>query len=1017
MRKWIYDKYLGNEWNIIFEINKGKKIICFGAGSATYYVPEILPKGIKIDYFLDNNKTLWGISLNNSIVKNPNSIKKEKKGTFIILIVSQHAMSIKHQLIEFGLKENIDFYDIYTTFEKFFRMQKVAFQADRLLNFINTIPLKSLNCPTIKNKKIGVVAACGHMGMPMFHDIALFLLLNYNGYSAELIMDNTYTCENFTMYEGASQDIKCITDEIISYLKNKFDHLIIRFIDETKKANLTIEDLNTVQKNSIINTIWQKSRQNKRSIEITEEELQQKFYNVFLNNLSNVKAFFEENKYDIITISTALHYHRGLYMWVAKLKNIRVANYDGANNDGRISWATDWPNGHHYDIPKLILENYFTEEEKQQIIKNAIIHFNKRRYAVSNGEAYNYQLVKKGQGEQINNWYDIIIPLNVMWDAAAIGLNHVFSTEIEWLIETITYILEYTNANIMIREHPVQVQLEKYNNGCYEELLKKHFGENSRLKVIKYNFKLNTYEYIEHCKVVLPLSSTIGLESIFIGKPVITHSNCYYSKLNFVKAAQTKEEYFQYIKDALDETIIISSADMEEAYLAYYLLMNSRIYSCFSEAKCEWLFKSIDELNKDSSVKAILNVITNDIPIPYYNTINNLKNLKQSFQVLHLASFNGNIGDHANHKGFQRCFKEYISSNIEITELEIREFYYSWNLRKFDIECINYINTFDLLIIGGGNFFDIRWNESLNGTTINLSIENLKKIKIPILINGIGIDDNYGNATQTNLKKFEVFLDEIVHLKNCYFTVRNDGSKEIAQKYYKEATVQKIYTIPDGGFFFKPMQFIHPEIPKNKTIIALNIAGDLPEIRYENKANNNTITKQEFNIEIANVLNKLLETNDNIHIIFIPHIAKDYIAFTELIPNIKDSFIRTKFSVSPYVTGSITNGDYIFDLYRNCHLTIGMRYHSNIGSIAVNTPTIGIVNLEKHRNLYKSIGMQERLISYNQPKFGQRLYEKILWSLNNLEKLKNENIKLLDNLNNEYIKYFKEIKKFLEIFY
>ena len=99
-------------------------------------------------------------------------------------------------------------------------------------------------------------------------------------------------------------------------------------------------------------------------------------------------------------------------------------------------------------------------------------------------------------------------------------------------------------------------------------------------------------------------------------------------------------------------------------------------------------------------------------------------------KILHVASFNGNIGDFANHSGFRKCLNNYIGEQIEYTNLEIREFYKSWNLRKFDNDFVDLANQFDLLVFGGGNFFEMCWDYSSTGTTIDLSEEILKKSNV-----------------------------------------------------------------------------------------------------------------------------------------------------------------------------------------------------------------------------------------------------------------------------------------------
>ena len=134
---------------------------------------------------------------------------------------------------------------------------------------------------------------------------------------------------------------------------------------------------------------------------------------------------------------------------------------------------------------------------------------------------------------------------------------------------------------------------------------------------------------------------------------------------------------------------------------------------------------------------------------------------------------------------------------------------------------------------------------------------------------------------------------------------------------------------------------------------------------------------------------------------------------SKVLGKVKDNILRTRISVAPYLNGTITDGNYIFDLYRKCILTIGMRYHSNVCSIAVNTPTIGIVNLPKHKMLYEDIGMQDRLVISDEPDFGSRLLEKTKRSLSDLDNMKKENRQLLERLTLENEKYFKNINLFL----
>ena len=86
--------------------------------------------------------------------------------------------------------------------------------------------------------------------------------------------------------------------------------------------------------------------------------------------------------------------------------------------------------------------------------------------------------------------------------------------------------------------------------------------------------------------------------------------------------------------------------------------------------------------------------------------------------ILHIASFTGNIGDNANHLGFRGWFERVAEADVIWTELEIREFY--WKNRFWDRSFVEYANGFNLIIIGGGNYFELWVDKSPTGTSIEI---------------------------------------------------------------------------------------------------------------------------------------------------------------------------------------------------------------------------------------------------------------------------------------------------------
>ena len=99
-------------------------------------------------------------------------------------------------------------------------------------------------------------------------------------------------------------------------------------------------------------------------------------------------------------------------------------------------------------------------------------------------------------------------------------------------------------------------------------------------------------------------------------------------------------------------------------------------------------------------------------------------------RILHIASFLGNIGDNFNHFGTRKLIESKIG-NINWVEIEIRE-----SFRKkfsFDDDFANYCNQFDAVIFGGGNFFELWVDHSVNNTSADIRIDVIDRIDVPLL--------------------------------------------------------------------------------------------------------------------------------------------------------------------------------------------------------------------------------------------------------------------------------------------
>jgi len=170
-------------------------------------------------------------------------------------------------------------------------------------------------------------------------------------------------------------------------------------------------------------------------------------------------------------------------------------------------------------------------------------------------------------------------------------------------------------------------------------------------------------------------------------------------------------------------------------------------------------------------------------------------------KVLHLASFSGNIGDNANHGGFRPWFERLAKRPIEWTDLEIRTFY--WKERAFDESFVELANRHDLVVIGGGNYFELWVERSHTGTSIDIPLDLLARIRPPLFFNALGCDAGQG-TTENTVRRFNAFIAQLLSSDRALVTVRNDGAQKTLRRFVPTALADQIVTIPDGGFFFTP---------------------------------------------------------------------------------------------------------------------------------------------------------------------------------------------------------------------
>lgn len=329
-------------------------------------------------------------------------------------------------------------------------------------------------------------------------------------------------------------------------------------------------------------------------------------------------------------------------------------------------------------------------------------------------------------------------------------------------------------------------------------------------------------------------------------------------------------------------------------------------------------------------------------------------------KIMHLASFAGNIGDNAMHDGAYRTRAADFDDEIDYSRHEIRD-YYHWRKRAFDAAFLDEANASDLVIIGGFSLFQLWRAETQTGTYVDAPIDFFSKISKPVVFYGVGADVTRAINSDA-VDKCKRFLDLVLGLENYRFSFRNDGSAGLISDVLGNGYTDKMAVIPDGGLFVGPGDGDRPSFLPPQRFVAINIAGDMADIRYG--ASGETHAFDRFLREIAAGIEAILALPEEVDCVLVPHIYSDLSLISAVLDRLDDRYRRTRVRVAPYVQGETGWRD-SFECYRRADLVIGMRYHACLSSMGFATPVLGLTTHHKIAGQFAAYSLQDRCFSWD----------------------------------------------------
>lgn len=218
-----------------------------------------------------------------------------------------------------------------------------------------------------------------------------------------------------------------------------------------------------------------------------------------------------------------------------------------------------------------------------------------------------------------------MLAANVIWDLAALNKQIVFDDMIDWIAKTIIWFSDHPAYQLIIKPHPAEVHPSIPETKERVEVALNLLGIPLPYNVILLSPKVNltVYEILPKLTVLLVHTTTVGLEAVALGLPVITTAKSPYRGFGFTDDPKSPDEYYTALSKALSEHSIIVSAEKKELAFKFILFYHFHYYTKINILDYKWgsnvktNIYSIKDLQKGENLQRdyIIDSILKGLPI------------------------------------------------------------------------------------------------------------------------------------------------------------------------------------------------------------------------------------------------------------------------------------------------------------------------------------------------------------------------------------------------------------------
>jgi hypothetical protein len=354
----------------------------------------------------------------------------------------------------------------------------------------------------------------------------------------------------------------------------------------------------------------------------------------FLNHGAVVLKCLQSSGADGLIIPGGVFGLSGIYLACAAHLGVPITTYDMGRESIMVSH--DGCAGHYADFKIAFARAKDLIDQNPQLaayVRQGSIDAFRERTAGKDA----IQTQKVAGNHELRYDCDVLVCLNYRADTAALNRESLFESVTHWLDSINNWSLANPEYRIYIRQHPAERYDWLPNEEDYSEMIRNWDPDGRRLRLIDAQSDVNTYDLLRSCKVVLPYTSTVGVEAAYQGKPVITSTKCYYAGMGFTWDPDSPGAYFDLLAKSLRDGISTPAPESSElAALSYLILLNgSALPTRFLPDDCRgWARETPQSLWNESAQKMLIDCLTNRVPLTYLQFLKVMRNATVSKTIL-----------------------------------------------------------------------------------------------------------------------------------------------------------------------------------------------------------------------------------------------------------------------------------------------------------------------------------------------------------------------------------------------